>query len=61
MYFFSENVAVNLYPVNVVARVFEYNVAITFVVSIASGSDSHCVTLFIAYLSEIFCSFSSQS
>ena len=42
--FFSENVAVNLYPVTVVARVFEYSVAITFVVSIACGSVSHCDT-----------------
>ena len=42
--FFSENVAVNLYPVTVVARAFEYNVAIMFVVSIACGSVSHCVT-----------------
>ena len=32
----------NLYPVSVVARAFEYNVAIIFVVSIAFGSDSHC-------------------
>ena len=40
--FFSENVAINLYPVTVVARAFEYNVAITFVVSIACGSVSHC-------------------
>ena len=36
MYFFSENVAVTLYPVTVVARAYEYNVAIIFVVSIAS-------------------------
>ena len=42
--FFSENVAVNLYPVTAVARAFEYNVAITFAVSIACGSVSHCVT-----------------
>ena len=42
--FFSENVAVSLYPVSVVARAFEYIVAITFVVCIACGSDSHCVT-----------------
>ena len=34
----------NLYPVSVVARAFECNVAITFVVSIACGSDSPCVT-----------------
>ena len=33
--FFSENVAVNLYPVSVVAPAFEYNVAITFVISIS--------------------------
>ena len=33
-----------LYPVTVVARAFEYNVAITFVVSIACGSVSHCDT-----------------
>ena len=31
MYFFSQNVAVNLYPVYVVARVFELSVAIMFV------------------------------
>ena len=42
--FFSENVAVNLYPMTVVARAFEYSVAITFVVSIACGSVSHCDT-----------------
>ena len=42
--FFSENDAVNLYPVTVVARAFEYSVAITFVVSIACGSVSNCVT-----------------
>ena len=42
--FFSENVAVNLYPVTVVSRAFEFNVAITFVVSIACDSVSHCVT-----------------
>ena len=42
--FFSENVVVNLYPVTVVARAFEYIVATTFVVSIACGSVSHCVT-----------------
>ena len=41
---FSENIAVNLYPVTVVARAFEYNVAITFVVSIGCVSVSHCVT-----------------
>ena len=41
---FSKNVAVNLYPVTVVARAFEYNVAITFVVSIACGSVLHCDT-----------------
>ena len=40
----SENVDVNLYPVTVVAGAFEYNVAITFVVSIACGSVSHCDT-----------------
>ena len=34
----------NLYPVSVVARAFEYSVAITFVLSIACGSDWHCVT-----------------
>ena len=34
----------HLYHVGVIARVFEYNVAITFVVSIACCSDSHCVT-----------------
>ena len=34
----------NLYPVTVVARAFEYSVAITFVVSIAFGSVSHCDT-----------------
>ena len=34
----------NLYPVSAVARAFEYNVAIIFVVSIACGSDSHFVT-----------------
>ena len=33
----------NLYPVSNVARAFEFNVAITLVVSIACGSDSHCV------------------
>ena len=44
MYFFSENVAVNFYPMAVVARAFDYNVAITFVVSIACGSVSHCDT-----------------
>ena len=43
-YFFSENVAVNLYPVTVVARSFEYNVNILFGVSIACGSVAHCVT-----------------
>ena len=59
--FFSENVAVNLYPVNVVDRAFEYSVATTFVLAIACGSDSHCVTWFIAYLSSVFCSFSSRS
>ena len=42
--FFWENVAVNLYPATVVARAFEYSVAITFVVSIACGSVSHCDT-----------------
>ena len=42
--FFSENVAVILYPATVVARAFEYSVAITFVVSIACGSVSHCDT-----------------
>ena len=42
--FFSEIVALNLYPVSVVARAFEYSVAITVVVSIACGSDSLCVT-----------------
>ena len=42
--FFWENVAVNLFLVSVVARVFEYNVAITLVVSLACGSESHCVT-----------------
>ena len=42
--FFSENVAVNLYPATVVARAFEYSVAITFVASIACGSVSHCDT-----------------
>ena len=36
--FFSENLAVNLYPVTVVARAFEYSIAIMFVVSIACGS-----------------------
>ena len=51
----------NLQPVSVVARAFEYNFATTFVVSIACGSDSHCVTRFIAYLCNVFCSFSSQS
>ena len=34
----------NLYAVSVVARVFEYNLAMMFVVSIACGSDSYCVT-----------------
>ena len=34
----------NLYPATVVARAFEYSVAITFVVSIACGSVSHCDT-----------------
>ena len=34
-------------------------VAITFVLSIACGSDSHCVTWFIAYFCSVFCSFSS--
>ena len=34
----------NLYPVAVFARAFEYNVAISFVVSIACGSVSRCVT-----------------
>ena len=38
----------NLYPVSVVSRAFEYvsdpHGAITIVVSIACGSDSHCVT-----------------
>ena len=33
--FFSENVVVNLYPVKVVDRAFEYSVAITFALSIA--------------------------
>ena len=42
--FFSENYAVNLYPVTVVARAVEYNVAITLVVSIACGSVMHCDT-----------------
>ena len=42
--FFSEKVAVNLNPMTVVARAFEYSVAITFVVSIACGSVSHCDT-----------------
>ena len=50
-----------MYPVNVVDRAFEYSVAITFVLSIACGSDSHCVTWFIAILCSVFCSFSSQS
>ena len=36
--------AVNLYPVTVVARAFEYNVTTKFVVSIAFGSVSHFVT-----------------
>ena len=39
--FFSENVAVNLYPVNVVALAFEETVAIMLVVSISCDSDSH--------------------
>ena len=38
----------------VFARFFEYNVAIMFVVSVACGSDSHCVTWFIAYLCSVF-------
>ena len=50
----------NFYPVSVVARAFEYNVARLFVVSIACGSDSHCVTCFIPYLCSVFYSFSSQ-
>ena len=33
-----------LYPVTVVAQAFEYNVAITFVVSIACDSVSQCDT-----------------
>ena len=33
-----------LYTVSLVDRAFEYNVAIMFVVSIAFGSDAHCVT-----------------
>ena len=41
----------------VVARVFEYNVAITFVVSIACGSVSHCDTCFFAYLCSVFVRF----
>ena len=41
-------------PVSVVARAFEYNVAISFVVSKACGLDSHCVTGFIAYLCNVF-------
>ena len=51
----------NLYPVSVVARAFEKSVAIIFVVSIDCGSDSHRATWFIAYLCNVFCSFSSQS
>ena len=51
----------NLQPVSVVARAFENNVDIKFVVSIACGSDSRCVTWFIAYLCYVFCSFYSQS
>ena len=55
-------VGVNLYPVNVVDRAFEYSVATIFVVSMAcGGSDSHCVTWIIAYLCTVFCSFSSKS
>ena len=46
---------------SVVARAFEYKVAIMFVVSMACGSDSHCVTWFIAYLCSVFFSISSQS
>ena len=34
----------NLDSFSVLARAFEYNVAKIFVVSIACGSDSHCVT-----------------
>ena len=34
----------NLNTVSTVARAFEYNVAIIFVVSIACGSNSHFVT-----------------
>ena len=47
----------SLYPVSVVARAFEYKVAMMFVVSTASGSDSHCVTWFIAYLCSVFVRF----
>ena len=42
--FFSKKFAVRLYPVSVVARAFQYIVATIFVVSIACGSESHCVT-----------------
>ena len=42
--FFSENVAVILYPVSVVARAFEYSVDLIFVVSIACVSNLYCVT-----------------
>ena len=59
--FSSENFAVNLYPIKVLARAFEWNVAIIFVVSISCGSDSHWVTWFIASLCSVFWSFSSQS
>ena len=38
-------------------RAFEYSVAITFVVSIACGSVSHCDTWFIAYLCNVFVHF----
>ena len=45
MYCESENVAVNLYPVIVVARAFKLSVAILFVVSNSCGSDSQIVYL----------------
>ena len=57
----SENVTVTSYPVEVVARAFEYNVATIFVVSTSCGSDLHGVTWFMAYLCCVFCSVSSQS
>ena len=42
---------------SVVARSLKYNVAIMFVVSMARGSDSHCVTWFRSYLCNVFVHF----